>query len=390
LPNAALNETWCAFTSDECLIEGKVTSMDTIHFFGLVDSVKTIDFQAYSSPDNPVPHEANIHSLKVSKHLGVLQMLNFYQFPDFEEMAYGFVDDRIKEYTLVGLSYETEEGSAPDVGLQNLTWFDVFDFQPGDEIHTLLDEFDWFMEHVGSSSYEQTIRRFLTRKDYPDSLVYTYEQKVLAREVQDSLASESFQHDTGTLVIYRNPLFDKLPGEVTIDGDWAWSHFMNHGDGISKTVPSIALGIWGMGDSCWAYCCADGCFMDETYYKGLGGPYGYCTQAFSYGKTEKKLIYYKKGEETWGTPFKLTSTEPDVSIQDLQIFPNPASDHLWIKSATGPIQAICLMEISGRKILDQVVNQNQLYLDLSPYSPGIYVLQVMNAQGKHASRIIIQ
>ena len=46
------------------------------------------------------------------------------------------------------------------------------------------------------------------------------------------------------------------------------------------------------GDSCWSNCCADGCFPAYQYIKGLGGPYYECSNAFSLGGMENKLVYF--------------------------------------------------------------------------------------------------
>lgn len=75
---------------------------------------------------------------------------------------------------------------------------------------------------------------------------------------------------------------------------------MTNGAYLSKTDPSAYLYIQQTSDSCWWDCCADGCLPAFTYIKGLSGPYYQCSNSASMGNTENKLVYYKKGQETWG------------------------------------------------------------------------------------------
>ncbi|MEN8203859.1 MAG: T9SS type A sorting domain-containing protein [Bacteroidota bacterium] len=382
--SAGLHESWRVYESDVYIIEARVLEHDTMSFLGLTDSVKIIGFKVHDRNMLPMDHTLNMQTIRISKHYGAIRILNYYQFPDFEGLNYGFVDEYLTGYELAGLS-------APQTGLQNFTWFGVFDFHPGDEIHTLLDESVWYNEPGEHSLYERTIKRFLDREDYPDSLVYTYERKVSIHAVDNSVTSTSFVHDTATLVIRRNPEFDLLPGEVIIQEGWAWSHFMHGGETPGKTVPTGALGIWrSLDDSCWTYCCADGCFMDENYLKGLGGPYGSCSNAFSGGGIEKKLIYYKKGDKTWGVPYDLTGTEPARVPLSLRIYPIPASDHLWIESAEGPIREVILMDLSGKVMLRQAGSgSKELLLKISHLSPGIFLVKVISGEAEHTSKIVI-
>ena len=193
--------------------------IESISFLGLTDSVKTIGFQVYDKQMNPLSHDLNKKTIMISKQYGAVRILNFYQFPDIFQLNYGYWGRGLTTYKLVGLS-------TPQLGVQNLSWFDVFDFQPGDEIHTLLEKFSWHAEGSGSSINEQTIKRFLTRIDFTDSIVYTYERRIFTLSVVDTTPSILFVNDTAEMVIRSNPGFDPLPGEVIMNEGIAYAHSM--------------------------------------------------------------------------------------------------------------------------------------------------------------------
>ncbi|GHV25514.1 hypothetical protein FACS1894176_04160 [Bacteroidia bacterium] len=121
--DAVLGESWIV---DEGLISkmvAKVTSHKIESFLGLEDSVKTISFQAYDLNNVPIDRNLmNNKTLKISKNYGIIQGFDF--LPQIQPVLHNIY----QEYTLAGLSN-------PKAGIQNITWFDIWDFQPGDELH---------------------------------------------------------------------------------------------------------------------------------------------------------------------------------------------------------------------------------------------------------------
>lgn len=97
-----LNMPWRIYQDDEVVINAQITQHDTSSFLGLVDSVKTIGFQVYDKFENQISHSLNNKTILISKHYGVVRVLNFYQFPDYDQLNYGYKDDRLTELDLVG------------------------------------------------------------------------------------------------------------------------------------------------------------------------------------------------------------------------------------------------------------------------------------------------
>lgn len=184
---ARLNETWIAFQrADTFRVEARVQAAELGTVLGINDSVKTIAFRLLDQQGNMVDHALNKLKVKISKTHGFVETLNFYLFPD---ILASYPDNILMSYTLVGLTN-------PKVGVQNLTWFDVNGFNPGDELHV--------QEHdIGDPNFFLPVREFdnrciykyLERTNYADSIVYRYARKQSIKTVYT---------DNTTLETYKN------------------------------------------------------------------------------------------------------------------------------------------------------------------------------------------
>ena len=67
----------------------------------------------------------------------------------------------------------------------------------------------------------------------------------------------------------------------------------------------------------------------------------------------------------------------DIKTVDVNIYPNPTSDFIHIKSKTD-VTSISLFNAEGRKLIE-TYNENKV--DLSPYSTGIYFLNIVLKDG---------
>lgn len=67
----------------------------------------------------------------------------------------------------------------------------------------------------------------------------------------------------------------------------------------------------------------------------------------------------------------------------VEVFPNPASDKLFIRSLSDPIAAYALMTVGGRT-LSQVINTTlqNTELTIANLASGVYFLQVKTVSGK--------
>jgi hypothetical protein len=64
--------------------------------------------------------------------------------------------------------------------------------------------------------------------------------------------------------------------------------------------------------------------------------------------------------------------------KSIQIYPNPTSDKLNIKSAYNDVKSIELIDLSGKVIYTQEGLKENESLDLTKYSPGLYIVKIYN------------
>lgn len=383
-----IDDSWLAFYIEDSLtISARVSAHDTITFLGITDSVKTIEFSVYDKDMNEVETALNSMSVLISKNHGFVRTLNFSLFPFLESNSI-YETYYLSEYVLVGLS-------EPEVGIQNITWFEVFDFQPGDELHVVNSSSETGFECSNRISNTDIISRYLSRQDYKDSIVYVLDRKIhsVVTELSDVVLVNNFTHDTIREVIYENPEFDYLPGEPVITDNELYSNIMFLHEPKSKFWKPFITTYWP-GNDCWSPIIADGCLFDPEYIEGLGGPYLFCDGGVvCWNRVEKKLVFYKKGNETWGEPLIITN---NIQIQDIafaKVYPNPTNG--LINLEFNSIQNL-FIEFSVYNTFGEIFyKEKYLYddkntqLDLTFLPSGFYLVELKINSKKELFKLII-
>jgi hypothetical protein len=277
--------------------------------------------------------------------------------------------ESLEEYSLIGLS-------DPKIGIQNLTWFGIYDFQPGDELHIVYEVKDW-MGYLGSL---KSIRKYIGRSDYNDSIIYT-----LSLKVSNYVSSRDTTYNTylDTIVkekIWSNPAMDKLPGEPVLEGDTSRIYFntMENGEVITKTHASNDEIFFRNTEYCWELpTIVDDCLEEDKYLKGLGGPYYSCYDfTTDWGN---KLVYYKKGDVSWGTPLVITSLPDRPDQENILVFPNPAHDHLTIRiNKLDQAEIFEILDMTGRVVIRKHIVSVESNIGLEEVKTGSYVYRIRN------------
>ena len=368
---ASLNDSWTAFhRPGELSIISTVISHDTMSFLGLQDSVKTIGFQAYNEIMNPVSHLINGLTIRLSKNHGLVRTLNFSIFPDGKPLQ----AQQVIERDISGLS-------DPVAGIQDFYWMDIFDFQPGDEIH---------VKRVWSQTMPETdiqllILRYLERTDYPDSIVY-YAERIFSRDYNNGgNYTYTFIHDTIPEIIHANPIFDKLPGEVVTDTITNGSDLITYalkmysGTHLAKIIPEETYWFYNYGDTCWFPIIIDACVSDYAYYKGLGGPYLWC---WWHTANYRSLVYYKKGAEEWGTPLVIAGMDEQRISKNVRVYPNPAREFMHVQLSETALPArIEIFNTMGSLMKEFVLTEATTQINLQQLKPGLYFYRIANENG---------
>lgn len=358
--SALLNESWIAYSDSSMLIEARVLAHDVQSFLSLSDSVKTIGFMAFTNTGDSISHPINNMQLALSKNYGMVQAVNFLNFSESIN-DYG-------QYHLIGLS-------EPEVGVQNLKWFDVFDFQVNDEIHVFEINADWEGTD-GSSSTRKIIFKYIDRKDFADSIIYTVDRAIEHQYRTKIIDSTWTTFDTIVTVVRQNENFDYLPDyPVFYDNRTAFginSQFSVNG--LTRKLENYYAFVF-VDSVCWSIIHYSG-FYGYNYYKALGGPYYKSDMgpAISY---ERNLIYYKKGSLEWGSAFVITDVESTQISNEIKVYPNPASNYIYVD-----VQKISegltfeLFDWSGRLVLKKTVSNNIELIDISHLKNGFYFFNI--------------
>ena len=348
---AALNETWDVFANDNIKVKGEIISIDNRDVLGVEDSVKTISFSVYDLDDTPVSHRLNQISIEVGKNSGLIKTINFYYFEHTTDSYNWF-----GEFNLIGIS-------EPQLGFQNINLREqYYDFQVGDEFHIYHAETP--VLGYGGPSYENnTIHRYISRTDYEDSIVYYYERKINTNIPKDTLKQ----------TIIKGLLFNTEPNELYA----GVSKVMITNTPLPKMYKIGYDLMHYFGDSCLRSYPTDVCYTDPTYYLGLGGPYYECCGLWT-SKYCYDLVYYKKGDTEWGTPFVLPVLEYEKDIA-FSIYPNPAENYITVKSVNNEISDNTILEIydiQGRKYLSKQFDSSE-FIDISSLKPGYYMVKLI-------------
>lgn len=378
---AGVNHHWTVFEmKDSIKVIAEVLSAGIQTILGEADSVKTIGFQVYEKNILATHHPLSGKTLVLSKNCGFVKTMNFKEFPEDRDFTY---EEDLRDLNLIGLTN-------PDLGLQNLTWLGVYDFQKGDELHILKESCNW-SDIPGYSYTRKTRLKYLERKESKDTVFYKVEKEesILRRIERWDSTSYSYTLDTITEFYLPDTLFDKLPGEPIYLDNMVYANTISKEDAFVKKYNSIPIIDIYPNDSCWYYMIFDG-GGPGYYIKGLGGYYYEWSDIISGGSNT--LVYYKKGSKTWGTPFIFTNVESIEKANELNVYPNPASDFIIIKKRSEEAEKyiISLTDMQGREVFRKEISISNIYrLDISSQKPGAYLLKLQN-QETLISRVMIK
>ncbi|MFZ9954806.1 MAG: T9SS type A sorting domain-containing protein [Flavobacteriales bacterium] len=133
-----------------------------------------------------------------------------------------------------------------------------------------------------------------------------------------------------------------------------------------------------------------GCENNFHYIEGLGGPYfGEYFNCLNFSSASHYLMYYKKGNETWGTPLSFTTSQETIEQIQLTIFPNPASNEVnFISSHFGLNTLFQLYNSLGKLIEEKNITTSYFTYKNEKNLQGIYFYHITNANGKASGKII--
>lgn len=377
-----LNDSCTVYTSNDTTIRAYVVKHDTLTFLGVTDSVKHLVFKVLKNEILPLEHHLINDTLLLSKHHGLINTKQFYFFPEQGYDMY-FINPQCN-LSLIGVSN-------PNLGYQKPTWWDIYDFQVGDEIHIKSSTTDIIStpnSNYTRSIIQKTILSYIERLDKMDTIIYTIDRQY---SKSDSTGI-TIGHDTLFETIHDNPNFDTLiPGKpVLLNGFELTQIDALVGDHMEIYTGSDRAQLYKAEDSCFQEIIVDGYCSNDRYIVGLGGPYYSCMSIFGEGY-KKSLAFYKKGSTTWGTPFTISGIEDKEKSPTIAILPNPTTGEFLLQMEQNQLPArFELFTINGQKAYSSIILSNRQQININTLASGMYFYRVSTDGGKVLSGKILK
>jgi hypothetical protein len=323
---AGLNQSWSFFIlGNDSRIDATVTQIITDSVLGVTDQVKVITFQAKDKSNQNIPHLMNGREIRLSQHYGLSLMYDVYRFP---------ADTLV--YTLCGKT-------SLSLGLQDISWADIYNFDPGDEFHSYGEI--WYYPYI-THQENFTIRKILVKETHGnnDSVTYHVEycyhsviysnQGPIVYNYYDTI-TERYNFTGNTM----DPFALRLPEEYTPDEYYIngeLSEYKRNISGFGGRITQENQCCLYYYNPCW-----------EPPVEGSGGT----TYSVGLGQTSwfdggfdnytSAMVYYKKGSQEWGTPLA-----PDCSTL-VPVSESIRTETISVEITPNPVWSVAAVRVSG-------------------------------------------
>jgi hypothetical protein len=295
----------------------------------------------------------------------------------------------------------------PNKGVHRLTYDEAYDFLVGDEFHFKFEKSE--DASITPSYWEKRIHRVVGVENQTNERRVAFEVWQWTQQFNgppsplNLVQSSTYYNDTVIIESVNDLLTESMPDEGrfmfdTTDGI-GFLHEIRFQHFETSNIPSVTFwgeenpyyylntdGLWPLNPSVsgWNY-------TISAYGKGLGRTYWthQIGNGVEYLHEEEELIYFKKGNQEWGTPYSISEI---MSVENLRnptervaAYPNPINiGDLLNLGAT--YNFVDLLDVSGKSILS-VRNTN--VIGTENLSSGIYFVKTESAAGIGIQKLIV-
>lgn len=365
--NANINDTWHFFDFiNGDYFEAEVTGLSMGTVLTVLDNIKVITLTLKDNTGNPVTHDFNGKEILLSENYGLVKAYDFSRFP-LDTSA----------FTLQGVS-------SPDLGIQNITAREIFDYNVGDEFH--IDDASSYVPYNGRFTKERRIVLSKIISLNQDTLTYQIERILITHTYnwQDDSHDSSSVKDTVTekVIVSKLSSLGFIPSKIKVPetDNFSTIYCLNNSsyNFNNRLVKSEGFILHSSNDPCFEPVITSGMDTYEYFVEGLGAYYEGDNFPNQY---HRRLIYYKKGSETWGTPDVLLSlNQKNKSEITSAASPNPFNDFtiLKIDNPSKQTYKLTLMDIYGKVIREYSFNEDQLMIRNDGNLKGLYMYKLHN------------
>ena len=128
-----------------------------------------------------------------------------------------------------------------------------------------------------------------------------------------------------------------------------------------------------------------GIFPEYTYGDGIGLTHFFSDGWYWFNYSETKLLYYRKGIETWGNPLNcanlLAGIPNNLKVQKVNLYPNPFNDSFTFYSSPNLKSQNAHIEVYnslGKLAAFRQVQQNEnhkILFDTDTWPAGLYTIK---------------
>jgi len=91
------------------------------------------------------------------------------------------------------------------------------------------------------------------------------------------------------------------------------------------------------------------------------------------------------------TPVDINVSANEITTVDLAIYPNPANDLTFVRLSHRLSDArLKVINMSGALVIDQLMNSEQVAIDVSSLTPGIYSIIIQHMNGVVSKRLVVE
>ncbi|HET8572330.1 MAG TPA: T9SS type A sorting domain-containing protein [Edaphocola sp.] len=351
-PRAGLYDPW-TFYRDTAVryYEAEVIAIDTMTIAGISDSVKVVRIIAKDSNTEALSDPLNGLELRLSQHHGLLQAIGFYLFPykgryahpDFYlSLGGAYVDESRRSFMFerVPFHYPINES--------------VFDFDIGDEFYgdgrSVTNSWIIYMYSILSSYSGDTTFSYIAHysitlngivKQGIDTFTYKFGNIVDTNKMPEEWYNKQIMH-----YVYQDKSFcvhsSKYQFDLSlIDTD---GYFHDYNEGHFSRVLKERLGY-------------------ISYDKG----------SEANGSTTYSMIWATKDSTSC---YELGLGRTFAKNKNILVYPNPASNTVTVSSESDKVFSVQILDLTGRLLIQQNSQQEQLSIPIENLPNGLYLLKV--------------
>lgn len=377
LLNTSIGKNWVAYTNKNARYTLTHTKTEVLTILGESDSVKTFTITARDTAGKLMPDDyyASIQ-IQLSKNHGLVNTVNFFSFDDYYATWPRYVP----------VLFELKGNSTVNTGIKNINIDDVFDMNTGDVFHHI--EFNSSLlgvptNPVLTADTSKIILQVIAKTNSVDSFFFTFARRKATTLLKNKIGSSSLTVDTiqkaYSKADYR--FLNHEPGttEDSIYGNYIHVLALGYRNNLEYKKTTFYDLVTKENDTCFSIL-IDGSSPTLTYIKGAGPYYEHGGgNGWEWSSQGTRLVYYKKGSQTWGNPWpeNVGVKEALMKEMNIHVYPNPVKNALTLINNNSHSLVLKLYSIKGELLIEQIMIPGETLVNMENLQSGLYFYSIL-------------